>query len=78
MSGQLPRGLSPAYPLLGGQFPTLPRNQNAAKPADERASSVLIVRCHPLEKARWVKAALARKLKLSQWVTEVLNSRSGQ
>lgn len=41
-------------------------------------TSNLFLRCLTSEKARWVRAANARRMKLSAWVREVLNSRSGQ
>jgi len=53
-------------------------NTNAVKPEDEQHTSKLFVRCLPVEKSRWVRAANERRMKLAAWVREILNSRSGQ
>jgi hypothetical protein len=52
------------------------KNQYAAK-GDAGASSVLIVRCHPRDKAGWVRSARRVKTDLSKWVNETLNRESG-
>jgi len=52
-------------------MPAPKNNTNAAKPAPERASSTLHIRCRRADKARWVRAAGGRKL--SEWVVRVLN-----
>jgi predicted HicB family RNase H-like nuclease len=49
-------------------------NQNAAKSDQEKATSTLICRIHPTTKAQWVKAAQKDGKKLTQWVTDTLNS----
>lgn len=54
------------------------KNQNAAKPPEERRESHLHVPCLPIEKSRWVRAANQRKINLATWVREKLNAASGQ
>jgi hypothetical protein len=49
-------------------------NRNAAKHADEARTSFLHIRAHPVDKAAWVRAACARRVKLARWVTDVLNA----
>jgi predicted HicB family RNase H-like nuclease len=49
---------------------------NAAKPESERASSKLIARVRPEDKATWVRAANARGWTLARWVIDVLNRSS--
>jgi hypothetical protein len=50
--------------------------RNAAKPEDQKATSTLIVRCLPSDKASWVKASQLEGLKLTEWVVKILNERS--
>ncbi|HET9374178.1 MAG TPA: hypothetical protein VFO40_04360 [Chthoniobacterales bacterium] len=51
-------------------------NKNAAKDPDEKAESFLHIRARRADKARWVRAAQRAGKKLSDWVTELLNSHS--
>lgn len=49
-------------------------NKFASKPQDEQFTSILTVRCHPKDKAGWVKAAhRSEDKKLSPWVIKALN-----
>ncbi|SFM42193.1 hypothetical protein [Nitrosomonas communis] len=50
--------------------------RNAAKPEDQKATSTLIVRCLPSDKASWVKASQLEGLKLTDWVIKTLNERT--
>lgn len=47
---------------------------NARKPNDEKAESYIHARCKTADKAAWVKAAQAKKMKLTDWIIEVLNA----
>lgn len=51
------------------------KNQNATKPEEAKASSMLQVRCRCRDKAGWVKAARGRPL--TEWVIEKLNTAAG-
>lgn len=46
-------------------------NKHAAKDPEEKAESILTVRCKRSDKSSWAKAAYPGKL--SQWVTDTLN-----
>lgn len=48
-------------------------NKNAAKPPDQKAESFIHARCKTSEKSAWVKAAQAKKMKLTEWIVSVLN-----
>jgi len=50
---------------------TAPKRSNRQLPEGEAATSQFTFRCHPKDKARWVKAAKGGKL--AQWVNETLN-----
>lgn len=50
-------------------------NQNAAKPAQEKANAVLFVRVRSQDKARWVRKA-QRLGGLAKWVVATLNAAS--
>lgn len=50
------------------------KNQNAAKPTAEQASSFLYLRCTSAEKAAWVRAANRNKTGLSEWARTQLNA----
>ena len=49
-------------------------NRNAAKDDADKALSYIHARCRPEDKVRWVKAAQAKKLKLTEWIVLQLNS----
>jgi predicted HicB family RNase H-like nuclease len=51
-------------------------NKNAAKEPEEKADSFLHIRAKRRDKSRWVRAAQRAGKKLSDWVTDVLNSQS--
>jgi predicted HicB family RNase H-like nuclease len=53
-------------------MPAPKKNQNAVK--DDGKSSTVQFRCHRSDKSRWVKAAQADGLKLSEWIIQKLNS----
>ena len=48
-------------------------NKLAKKPDDEKLSSFLHCRVHPLDKSNWVRQAQIENKKLCTWVTEKLN-----
>jgi len=48
-------------------------NKNAVKPDDQKAESYIHARCTSSDKARWVKAAQSKKMKLTEWIVSVLN-----
>ena len=48
-------------------------NKNAAKPDKDKAESFIHARCKGSDKAAWVKAASAKNMKLTEWITETLN-----
>ena len=52
-------------------MPAPTKNQNAAKPESDRASTFLHVRVKQPDKASWVRKAGGQKL--AQWVNQVLN-----
>lgn len=63
------------------------RETRGARPGERRAykedrddinSSCLHMRCMRAEKAAWVRASNARKIKLSEWVREQLNKAASQ
>jgi predicted HicB family RNase H-like nuclease len=51
-------------------------NKNAEKPPDDRADSFIHARCKRSDKARWVKAAQKKGMKLTQWIVQILNDQS--
>lgn len=51
---------------------------NRTLPEDQKASTWLQARCKPSDKAKWVKAAQANRMKLAQWVTEKLNEEAAK
>jgi hypothetical protein len=51
-------------------------NQNASKDEAEKASSFIHARCLPADKARWVKAAQANGVKLTEWIVSALNEKA--
>jgi hypothetical protein len=53
-------------------MPAPKKNQNAALPPGEGATSFLYIRCTPAEKTAWVRAA--RGQPLSEWVRERLTT----
>lgn len=55
-------------------MPAPKNNTNAAKPARERADSILHIRVRRADKARWVRAASPAKL--APWVIASLNAAS--
>jgi predicted HicB family RNase H-like nuclease len=46
---------------------------NNTKAPEDKAESFIHARCKTSDKAAWVKAAQAKKLKLAEWVNAVLN-----
>lgn len=48
-------------------------NTNAQR-GTEAATSYIHARCTPQDKAEWVRAAQAEKLKLTEWIVKTLNS----
>ena len=54
------------------------KNQNAVKPAEERASVSLNIRTLPRYRAAWVAAAVRAGKSLSAWVTRALNEEAGK
>jgi len=44
---------------------------------DGKATSTVQFRCHRSDKSRWVKAAQADGLKLTEWIIKKLNSNLG-
>jgi hypothetical protein len=48
-------------------------NDNAAKPAGEKATSFLHIRAVPKERAKWDKAAVRAGVKLARWARQTLN-----
>jgi hypothetical protein len=57
-------------------MPAPEKNQNAAKPEADKASSFLYIRALPTEKSSWVKAAKRAGQNLSEWVKTILNLNS--
>jgi PHD/YefM family antitoxin component YafN of YafNO toxin-antitoxin module len=51
-------------------------NQNARKHDADKASSFIHARCLPGDKAKWVKAAQANGMKLTEWIIEALNEKA--
>lgn len=54
------------------------KNQNAVKPAEERASANLNIRTLPRNRSAWVAAAVRCGKPLSSWVTRALNEEAGK
>lgn len=46
---------------------------NRTLPPEEGRRSMLVARCATADKARWVRAAQSKKMKLTDWVIETLN-----
>jgi len=60
-------------------MPAPAKNQNAAKPPEERLDSTLKIRCTAREHAAWAGAsALAGAASLSAWVVDLLNRKAGR
>jgi predicted HicB family RNase H-like nuclease len=55
-------------------MPAPTKNKNAVKEDGIKATSTVQFRCHRSDKSRWVKAAQADGLKLSEWIIQKLNS----
>jgi len=55
-------------------MPAPEKNQNAVKEDGIKATSTVQFRCHRSDKSRWVKAAQADGLKLTEWIIQKLNS----
>ena len=49
-------------------------NRTAAKPAADALTSFLHIRCHPGDKAAWVRAAQQAGANLATWTTHTLNT----
>ena len=59
-----------------GNTEKLAGNKNAVKTEDEKATSTLVARVRPEDKARWVKAALSCQMKLTEWIIKTLNDKA--
>ncbi len=60
------KGKTETNPMIG--------NKNAVKPDEDKAESFIHARCKGSDKAAWVKAANAKNMKLTEWITETLNN----
>lgn len=49
-------------------------NKNATKDEVNKATSFIHARCKQGDKAAWVKAAEAQKMKLTEWIVKALNN----
>ena len=49
-------------------------NRHAAKPAEARADAVIKFRCTPADKARWLQAAGAQGVTLTEYIKRALDN----